>query len=239
MRAPAHSDAGLQALCAFDRTALYAHAAQFFRRAGPTEPNVVLIEAEGARAVLKDYGAGRGWFARLLGPLLIAREAQALARLVGVAGVPALYRRLDARAVLIEYLPGQPWSQARPPPASYARLAELMARMHGAGVAHCDLRAPSNILVDEAGQPYLVDFVARVHRGRPWNLAWNAVFAAFCRADRNALSKLKLKFAPELASAEDRRRGAHRNPLDRFARAIGAGVRRLTRLLVGASSGRR
>lgn len=215
-----------------DRADLYRHAEHYFRRAGGTEPNVVLLRVGPRCAVLKDYGAATGWFTRWLGPLLIRREAQALQRLAGLPGIPALIRRVDARALLMEYVPAQPWSRARPGSDGYARLAALVAAMHARGIAHCDLRAPSNILADAQGQPYLVDFVARVQRAAAWNLPWNAIFAAFCRADRNALAKLKLRYAPELASPEERRRGQHRNPLDRLFRGLGAGVRSLTRLLV-------
>lgn len=219
-------------LLAMPRAALLDHARDFFRRGAGTEPTVAVIEVDGARAILKDYGAVPGWFARVLGPLLIAREAQALARLDGVDGVPRLYRRLDRYGLLMEYVPARPWREGRPAPEAFTELAGLLERVHARGVAHCDLRAPSNILVDDAGRPYLVDFVARVCRGRPWNLVWNWVFAAFCRADRNALAKLKVRFAPELATEEERRRAVHRSPLARLSRAIGMGVRAFTRLFV-------
>lgn len=214
------------------RDALYARVETFYRRAGGTEPNVAVIAHGENRAVLKDYGAAPGWFGRLLGPLLIRREIQALERLAGLPGIPMLYARLDARAVLMEQLPGRPWPQVLPAPAAYERLEALVAAMHERGVAHCDLRAPSNILVDEEDRPYLVDFVARVRRGAAWNLPWNWLFAQFCRADRNALAKLKLRYAPELATVDERERARHRSLFDRLARRLGAGIRAVTRLFV-------
>jgi predicted Ser/Thr protein kinase len=229
-------DTELEALCTLSRDALYARVDRYYRRAGGTEPNVAVIAYGDARAVLKDYGAAPGWFGRWLGPLLIRREVQSLERLAGLPGIPALYARPDARAVLMEHLPARPWLQVRPPPAAFERLEALVAAMHVRGVAHCDLRSAGNILVDEAGRPYLVDFVARVRRGAPWNLPWNWLFRQFCRADRNALAKLKLRHAPELASADERARAEHR-AFDRFARRLGAGVRSLTRLFVRGRSG--
>lgn len=222
----------VETLCSLRRDALYARAETFYRRAGGTEPNVAAIGYGGSRAVLKDYGATPGWFGRWLGPLLIRREVQALERLAGLSGIPVLYARVDARAVLMERVPGRPWPQMRPSPVAFQRLEALVAAMHERGVAHCDLRSPSNILVDDEDRPYLVDFVARVRRGAAWNLPWNWLFAQFCRADRNALAKLKLRYAPELATADERERARHRGWLDRLARRLGAGVRALTRLFV-------
>lgn len=225
-------------LLTLDRAGLLAHAVDFFREGGGTEPTVAVVQVHGFSAVFKDYGAVPGWFARVLGPLLIAREAQALARLAGLAGVPVLYRRLDSRGVLMSFVPAKPWRDAdAPPPRTYDDLGVLMAQMHARGVAHCDLRAPSNILVDDEGNPYLVDFVARVRRGQAWNLPWNWVFSAFCRADRNALAKLKVRFAPELASEAERQRAVHRGSLARVLRALGMGVRSFTRFFVRSNRG--
>lgn len=222
----------VEALRGLRRDVLYARAESFYRRAGGTEPNVAVIAYAGSRAVLKDYGAAPGWFGRWLGPLLIRRETQALERLAGLDGIPALYAHVDARAMLMEHVPGRPWPRVRPAPPAFERLEALVAAMHERGVAHCDLRSPSNILVDEDGRPYLVDFVARVRRGAAWNLPWNWLFAQFCRADRNALAKLKVRYAPELATAGERERARHRGRFDRLARRLGAGIRTVTRLLV-------
>ncbi len=219
-------------LAGLSRAELHAHAQHYFKQGGATEPEVAVVEYAGERAILKDYGRTPGWFGRLIAPVLIWREASALERLAGLTGVPRLYRRLDSRALLMEYLPGTPWPQARPADASYARLADLIAGMHARGVAHCDLRAPSNILVDETGQPYVVDFVARVRRGRTWNAPWNWLFAQFCGADDGAVLKLKTRFAKHLISDAERAAVEHRGPLERLARRLGTDVRRITRYFV-------
>lgn len=214
------------------REQLHACAQRYFKRGGATEPEVALVERDGQRAILKDYGRTPGWFGRCIAPILIWREASALLRLDAVPGVPQLYRRVDRRALLMAYLPAEPWARARPADASYQRLRELLDAMHAHGVAHCDLRSPSNILVDAEGRPHIVDFVARVHRGNRWNLAWNWLFRRFCGADDSALIKLKQRFAPHLLSPEERAAAAHRGPLERMARRVGADVRRLTRFFV-------
>src|SRR5699024_6381933 len=197
---------------------------------------VALVEHDGVRIILKDYGRTPGWFGRWIAPILIWREVTALQRLDGLAGIPRLYRRLDRQALLMEYLPGTPLAHAQARDDSYAHLAELIAAMHARGVAHCDLRSPSNILVDAGGRPQIVDFVARMHMGRAWNLPWNWLFRRFCTADDSALIKHKRRYAPHLLTAAEH--AADREGLpERLARRIGSGVRRLTRFLVRDTRG--
>ncbi|RJS92895.1 hypothetical protein [Salinisphaera sp. Q1T1-3] len=222
-------DGTASVLMTMTRDQLHATAIRYFKTAGPTEPEVALVERDGHRVVFKDYGRGQGWFARLVAPVLIWREASALEALASLPGVPRLIRRVDARGVLIEYCPAVPWGQARPADAAYARLSALVAEIHARGIAHGDLRGGGNFLVDDSGQPYVVDFVARVRRGRTWNIGWNWLFAQFVGADDSALAKLRVKHAPHLATAADRARLARRGPLERLARTIGETVRRLTR----------
>lgn len=218
-------------LVAFNRAQLQAHARERFRDGGGTQPSVTRVVAGEAEAVFKDY-ADSAWLMRWFAPLFVYREASALERLAGIEGIPRVYRRVDGLGILIEYLPAPKWSRSQPTPAAHDRLEKLLTEVHARGVAHGDLRGSGNILLRADGQPCLVDFVARVHRGQPWNKPWNAIFRAFCQADRNALAKLKLRWAPELATAEECRRAEHHGWPARFARAVGVGVRRLVRLLV-------
>lgn len=219
-------------LCAMERTALHAHAERYFKQGGATEPEVALVRNGQAWAIFKDYGRTPGWFGWLIAPILLWREATALEALDRVAGIPRLYRRLDRYGLLMEYLPATAWPEAQPSAEAYRRLDRLIARMHAQGVAHCDLRSGGNLLVDEDDQPYIVDFVARVKRGQPWNLPWNWLFRRFAAADRSAPGKLRLRHARHLATAEDRREIATRGLLERLARALGKSVRRCVRWLV-------
>jgi len=223
---------GMQQLIELSRDALHAHAEHYFKSGGATEPEVALVVCGEARAIFKDYARTPGWFGRVLAPILIWREASALRRLAGVTGVPRIHRQLDSRGVLIEYLPGTPWPKAMVPDVAYRRLDVLVATMHERGVAHCDLRAPSNLLVGDDGTPYIVDFVARVFRGRRWNLPWNWLFSQFVAADDSALVKLRVRFAPRLATAADRARLAERGWVERLARSIGEASRNLVRFFV-------
>lgn len=222
----------MASLAGYTREQLHECAQHYFKRGGVTEPEVALLEIGGERMILKDYARTPGWFGVLIAPILIAREATALAQLDDLDGIPKLLRRIDRRALLMECLPARPWAEVRPDDGSYARLAALIDAMHARGIAHCDLRAPSNILVSDGGQPCIVDFVARVRRGAQWNAPWNGLFARFCTADRSALVKLKQRYAGHLVTDAEQAAMAHEGLLERTARRLGADIRRLTRFLV-------
>lgn len=206
-----------------------------YRQGGGSRPDVLLIERGEERAVLKDHGACDPWFARMLGPLLAWREARALKRLHGIQGIPDLLRRPDSRSLLLEYLCATQLSDKKNSntdwEAFFKRLELLLATMHERGVAHCDLRSPFNTLIDSAGNPVLVDFVASVSCGRPWNLAASWVFRRFAKADKQALVKLKRSVAPALVSEQEYVRYATRSKSEQFMRWVGARVRALSRKL--------
>jgi serine/threonine protein kinase len=198
-----------------------------------SRPAVVVVRAGEDEAVLKDYSHCDRLFAWLVGPLLVWRETSALARLQGTPGVPRLIRKLGARAFLMEHLRGADKAKKQPQttqPEFYERLRQLVDRIHARGVAHCDMRRSANILVDPAGQPYLVDFVSCAFL-RPWwhPLGW--MFPLLCQADRDAIIKLKHRAAPELLSEAERGRLEH-GPVGKLARGFGALVRDIFRLLL-------
>ncbi|HET7313334.1 hypothetical protein [Salinisphaera sp.] len=222
----------MNALMRMRRDELHACATHYYKTGGATEPDVALVEHGSVRAVLKDYGRITGWFNRLIAPVLLRREASALTALAGLAGVPRLYRRVDARGLLIEHCPATPWSQATPRDIAYERLEALITAMHERGVAHADLRGGGNILVDDQDRPYLVDFVARVRRGRAWNLPWNWIFDQFAAADRSALAKLRVRHARHLASPADYARRDPDTGFARAARGLGARIRAAVRYFV-------
>jgi RIO-like serine/threonine protein kinase len=209
------------------------HTIQTYRTGEGTRPEVALIRVGKKQAVLKDFSRSAVWFGRMLGPLLAYREARALTLLDGICGVPRLIRKVSPRALLIEYIEGVP-ARAIPPgsvtPELFDKLEQLVRAIHERGVAHCDLRSGSNIVVDSAGQPYLVDFVAHTVHGNP---LWGWVFHRFCQADLVAVVRLKKRLAPALVSDDDE----HRLLLDRdtilprIARMIGRSVRNISRFV--------
>lgn len=214
------------------------HATITYREAKGSRPDVLLIEIDGRQAVLKDFSHSDKGFSHLIGPLLVMRETRSLARLDGIAGIPHLLRRISRYAFLIEAVDATPASQLRDcgcPQTFFDRLHELLDSMHARGVAHCDLRSAGNTLIDKQQQPWLVDFVASVHQGQPWNLPARWLFRQFTAADHGAVLKLKKRLSPELLTAEEQTLLNHRHGwLESLARNLGKGTRNLTRgLLTG------
>ena len=111
-------------------------------------------------------------------------------------------------------------------------LEQTLAAIHQSGVAHCDLRSLNNVLVNDRGEVFIVDFVACFFKGRRWNLLSRAVFRRFCRVDRDAVLKLKQQVAPELLSDEQWNRIKHVGWFARGARNTGKLIRRLSRILL-------
>jgi predicted Ser/Thr protein kinase len=221
---------------------LRAHAVTTFRAGGGSRPEVVLVEAGGERAVLKDYARSDPAFRRVVGPLSARREAQALARLAGVPGVPRLLRRVGRDAVLIEHIAGRSMREVRRgelAPGFFERMYALIARMHARGVAHCDLRSTGNILVTPAGEPYFVDFVAHFKRARRWNPLTRWLYAKLCEADRTAVARLKKTHAPELLTAAEHAALARdrKTALERTARWLARGIRAAVRRLLTRDAG--
>lgn len=216
-----------------DLNTLRAHTVEVMRRGGGSRPDVLRVRHHDADAVLKDQNRCDAAFARLLGPLLAWREARSLDRLRGLAGIPALQGRPDKRSLLMEYIPAVPITESSHAdwPAFFTALERLLDAMHARGVAHCDLRSPNNTLVSEAGDPVLVDFVASVHQGRPWNPAGRWLFARFCRVDRKAVIKLKSIVAPELVADDEQPLLEHRAAAHRALRRIGIAIRNAARRL--------
>lgn len=203
-----------------------------FVAGGGSKPAVVVVRADDGEAVLKDYSNCSGLFAFLIAPLLVAREAAAL-RQLNLHGVPRLIRCPDRRSLLMERLQGVHkalWHPAGRTPEFEARLRTLLEKMHEQGVAHCDMRRASNILVDAQGQPYLVDFVSSVRRRPFWYFdSW--FFRPLCNGDFNALAKLKTRARPHELTDEEREQATH-SLLARIPRWIGARFRDLLRWLL-------
>ncbi|MBX3702603.1 MAG: hypothetical protein KF822_02385 [Steroidobacteraceae bacterium] len=155
-------------------------------------------EDHGRTLVVRDARSARIGL-RPLARWLLRREAAALARLDGLAGVPRL---VDADRDMLrrEWIEGRPMQAARPRHDGYFRAARrLVAAMHRRGVAHCDLAKEPNWLMTPTGGPALVDF----------QLAWVAprrgrMFRMLAREDLRHLLKHKRTYCPDRLSARER-----------------------------------
>ena len=211
------------------------HAIQSFREGGGSRPDVLLIEIEGHRAVLKDQAGADKWFALLIGPILNWRECKALRKLAALQSIPDLLAVPSRRAFLMSYHESEQITrlQNMTPdwPIFFQKLSHEIERMHQLGVAHNDLRNPTNTLVTPDGTPVMVDLVACFCRGQRWNLPNQWLFGKFSQVDKSAITKLKSKVAPELITSDDVVAEQIAGKAGMAAKGLGQWIRRLARKL--------
>lgn len=186
---------------------LRANATHTFREGGGSRPDVLLINIEGHKAVLKDQSGADKGFALLVGPILNWRECKALKKLEAVDCIPNLLSQPSKRSFLMSYHQSEQITRLdkyTPEwPDFFEKFSAAIEEVHQAGVAHNDLRNPTNTLVTENGDPILVDLVACFCRGQSWNLPNRWIFNKFCQVDLSAITKIKGKVAKELISDSD------------------------------------
>lgn len=214
---------------------LRSHATRSFRVGGGSRPDVLLIEIEGHQAVLKDQGGADRLFALLIGPILNWRECKALTKLAELDSVPVLLSKPNKRSFLMSYHASEQMTRLNEIspewPIFFAKLSSAIEQMHAAGVAHNDLRNPTNTLVTPNGDPILVDLVACFCRGQRWNILNRWLFNKFTQVDRSAITKLKSKVAPELISSDDVNPEQIAGKAGMAIKQLGQLIRRLARKL--------
>lgn len=206
-----------------------------FREGGGSRPDVLLIEINGQKAILKDQGAADFMFAYLIGPILTWRESKALKKLVSVTCIPNLLCQPSSRSILMSYHESEQITRLQDItpdwPVFFAKLSSAISEIHLAGVAHNDLRNPSNTLITPNGEPILVDLVAAFCQGASWNLLNQWVFNKFCFVDRSAITKIKSRCAPKLITEEDIHPEQIAGSTGMALRGLGQSIRKLSRML--------
>jgi len=209
------------------------HVSHTFRAGGGSRPDVLLIEIEGEYAVLKDQAGADRLFALLVGPVLIWRECKALDRLQALSCIPTLLAKPSSRSFLMSYHPSEQVTRLNTIspdwPEFFDRLSKAVNEVHLAGIAHNDLRNPTNTLVTHYGEPIMVDLVAAFCRGRRWNLPNQWIFRKFCQVDLSAITKLKAQLAPELIDEDDVVAEQIAGSFGMAVRGLGQWVRKLSR----------
>ena len=211
--------------------------AQVFRKGGGTRPDVLHVVVDNKNFVIKDYNATSGWFGLLAGPLLVKREVKALKRLQGINGIPRLFSCTNNRVLVTSYCHARVAAKLTHPInwlQFEQKLNRLIGQIHEKGVAHCDLRGPGNILVNENNQPYLVDYVGCIMRAKSWNKPWNYLFAQGCKADYSAVLKLKQRLAPQQLTVEETHRVSKDSSRGWLFRKTSRGLRRFARWIFAA-----
>jgi hypothetical protein len=135
------------------------------------------------------------------GWLMVRREFAALTKLQGIPGVPQDPFMMDSFALCYRYIEGQTLGDTAPDKIQedfFLKLEDLVRQMHALNMAHLDIRNRRNIIVDEAGEPALLDFQNAVNlENTPWFLR-----NLFKEIDLSGVYKNWEKYKPETLDCE-------------------------------------
>ena len=96
---------------------------------------------------------------RWLGSRLAARECAVYVAAKEVPGVPACRGRYGPTGLVHEFVEGHPLQRHEwVDDAFFGRLEATLQDLHRRGIAYVDLEKRENILVDDQGRPWLIDF---------------------------------------------------------------------------------
>ena len=193
-----------------------------------TRPAVRVVRVNGREFVIKDYAAGGNQFKRLMGRCLVAREKAAYKRLQGVTGIPEYYGTLGAYTLVLQRIAARPVTEVSAEQLGgnfLATLADLVRELHSRGIAHGDLEKHTNILVDQEGQPVLIDFAASIVTGS--NPLAVLLFPLLCESDWRGVYKLTKQVAPHLLMRQQEQFLDQRSRIERLFRRCREPVRSL------------
>jgi hypothetical protein len=200
----------------------------YYRHAVGTRPDLRVVQLDGRKYTVKDFGRSDRLFRRLIAPILIRREHGALMKLRGVKGVPGVVSRIDRYAFATEHISGVSLDSCEPErvdAAFYDRLRSVLDEIHGRGVAHGDLRSQGNVMIDEDGEPHVVDFAACVYYAKGINPITRWLFSQFVVADHYAVLRIKRRLSPHLLTPEEMKQIESPLPFERSAKIVGRGIR--------------
>jgi predicted Ser/Thr protein kinase len=182
-----------------------------------TKASVLVIEWEQGPVLIKDVRPLHALVRATYGRGVLRREERALAALAGAPGVPRLLGRIDQDALAIEYLEAEPLRRNLGPERlrrACIALGPRVDELHARGVVHLDLRQKRNILVDAAGEVFLIDFQsAMVLAPGGWRGFLLRILAPL---DRGAVLKFRARYVPDLLSDAERARARRARLLGRL-----------------------
>jgi serine/threonine protein kinase len=169
------------------------------------KPDILILEREGERLVAKDF-RNKNFFARCLwGPLNLRYEKFILDRLDGVSDIPRVIGFEDCNCLLLSWLDGE-GIKARSQQLDeefFPRLFAIIEALHERGVLHLDLGHKSNIMVDAAGRPKVIDFNISLYLP-PYR--WlRPLFTLLARIDHYSVLRLKVKYRPQDCSPREQK----------------------------------
>ncbi|MFH1350070.1 MAG: RIO1 family regulatory kinase/ATPase [Pseudomonadota bacterium] len=206
------------------------------RKPSGTRPALWVIEENGIKAVVKDYSPNGYIYRNIIGRFLIWRESKAYRRLRGLKGVPAFYRTIDGLALVVEKIPGRSVEglekERRLSESFFKELRRIVLNVHKRGLAHCDLKRAPNILMENGGKPYIVDWSASILEREFRFFPLSLIYRRFLLDDLHGIIKLQLRHSPESISLEERRSFFYRSKPERFIRSIRDRMRDLLQRIV-------
>jgi len=194
------------------------------RKPSSTRPTLWVVEENGVKAVVKDFSKNGFFFRNIIGRFLIWREQKAYRRLGSLRGVPKCYLVMAGRAIVLEEIKGRSLEglekEKRLPDAFFDNLRALVDRVHDRGLAHCDLKRAPNILVDDDGKPYIVDWSSSITKNEFGFFPLNLIYKRFLSDDFNAITKVKLRHLPESVTSEEKRLYEYRSRGEKLVRKL-------------------
>jgi O-acetyl-ADP-ribose deacetylase (regulator of RNase III) len=205
------------------------------RRGGGSRPELLLLERERRRVVVKDYSAS-GWLLRAyVGPWLLDREERTYRALLGAPGVPRLIGRIDRWALAVEYVDGRNCTEfpdGSLPPEFFERLRHVVEGIHSRRIVHCDIKNRSNIVVTGDFEPYIVDFASAFTKEGSFGPVRRRAFERFRLDDLRAVVKARL-LGGRIWSDADAHFAFYRSPGERAVRLVRDAARWIFKLAAG------
>jgi serine/threonine protein kinase len=209
---------------------------EILRHSSNTRPLIWVIEEKGVRTVVKDFSNSKFLYRNIIGRFLIWREHRAYKTLKGLMGIPACFGVINGLALALEEIPSRPLKKhnknIKLSDTFFDDLRNIVDNFHKRGLAHCDLKNGANVLVGRDGQPYIVDWSASISEKECRFFPLNRIYLRFVLDDHFAIIKLKMRYAPETLTLEEKTQYAHRSHVERGIRVIRDSLRKILMKIV-------
>lgn len=168
------------------------------------KPDIRLLRHGDRCMVAKDF-RNKGWIAaHLWGPLSLAYEKYLLDKAAGMTGIPQVIGFESNKCLLITCINGAEIKQCRHrlEGGFFTKLLKLADDLHDRGLLHLDLGHKSNIMVDDNGNPAIIDFNSSLFL--PPNRFFRPLIRRLALVDRYSILRLKVKYRPQECTEEER-----------------------------------
>ena len=170
------------------------------------KPDILIVKRGQQFLVAKDF-RDKGWVARYIwGPLNLMYEKFLLNKLEGVTRVPQIIGLEDYNCLLISRIEGDEIKKCGHllTKNSFDQLLGITDDLHSKGVLHLDLGHKSNIMVDQHGNPAIIDFNSSLYL--PPNSFFRPLIHLLAKVDSYSILRLKIKLRPQDSNPAEKRR---------------------------------